>query len=167
MCICILHSVLNPVDAVGVWGRGHKLLHKGQYWVTDRVNTINMRLGWVQSARTSENGPALNAWKWLFWSLVNYSITTHGQEFHPSVLCWVCKGWRKICNNEQWALPLHSWFSMHQLLHCFDTTPVSTDTVITFTRLHQCDAPCSCFKLKAAKTPCRPTALWFCISLKL
>lgn len=137
MCICIAHSVLNPVgDAVGVRARGHK----GQYWVTDRVNTINVRHGWVQSAHSFENRPALNAWNWLFGSLANYSITTNGQKFDPGVSYWVCKRW-KINTYEKQALLLNSWFSHGSACtrYCTALTPISAHTVLTLTWLH-CDA---------------------------
>lgn len=90
--------VSNLVGGVVVgWGRGHKLVQIGQYWVTDRVNTIKMRHGRkVQSARSSENRPAPNEWNRLFCSMVNYSITCLEQEFDLSVSSWICSGSKKI-----------------------------------------------------------------------
>lgn len=61
MCRAHLASQTFVGDTVFVQGRGHKVVQRGQYWITGRVNTITMRRGWkVQSAPSSENRPAQN-----------------------------------------------------------------------------------------------------------
>lgn len=109
------------VDTVFVQGKGHKVVQRGQYWITGRVNSITMRRGWrVQSAPSSENRPEQNEIdSFVLQSIIQFHLLNRKfdlsvpVEFKAATVLEKSKRFKHHCEQQTLFHTLHRWLNIH------------------------------------------------------